>query len=283
MQTEITAQRKASTARARPMQIRTLEINGQRLRVAVWPGESTDRPPLLLCNGIGVGLELLAPLAESLSGLEIIAFDVPGAGQSPPPNKPYRLWMMARLVSRMLDELGYGQVDVLGISWGGTLAQQFALQNRRRCRRLILVATLQGVPLIPPSLAVLWKFATPRRFNDAEFRRKVAGEMYGGALRVQPELVGGLDALYSRVNRHGYLFQQFALWGWTSVPWLPLLPQRTLIMAGRDDPVVPLINAHLMARLMRRSQLHIHDDGHLYLVTSAAASGRVVEEFLQAA
>lgn len=282
MQTKISAESDASAASTRPMHIRTLEIGGQSLRVAIWPGELTCRPPLLLCNGIGAGLELLGPLADALGGVHIVAFDVPGAGHSPAPRRPYRMWMMARLVSRMLDELGYGEVDVLGVSWGGTLAQQFALQNPRRCRRLILVATMQGFPMIPPPLGVLWKFATPRRLNDAEFRHEVAGDIYGGALRAQPDLMSGLGPLYARAARRGYLFQQLALLGWTSVPWLPLLQQRTLVMAGSDDPVVPLINAKFLARLIRRSQLHVYDDGHLFLVTNASAAGRIVDEFLQA-
>jgi len=264
------------------MTIHWLEIGAQRLRVAVWPGAHAARPPLLLFNGIGSGVEFLAPLAQALPGVETIAFDIPGAGRSPAPRRPYRLWTMARLVSRMLDQLGYAQVDVLGVSWGGTLAQQFALQNPRRCRRLILVATTHGIPMVPPSLSVLWKFATPRRFNDARYRTRIAGEMYGGALRSRPELIRSLAPVAARVDRRGYLFQQLALVGWSSVPWLPLLRQRTLVMAGRDDPVIPLVNAHLMARLLRCGRLHVHDDGHLFLVSNPAAAGHVVRRFLTA-
>jgi poly(3-hydroxyoctanoate) depolymerase len=264
------------------MAIRWLEIGTQRIRAAVWPGEASGRPPLLLCNGIGTGLEFLAPLAQALPRVETIAFDIPGTGCSPSPRLPYRLWMMARLVSRMLDQLGYTEVDVLGVSWGGALAQQFALQNPRRCRRLILVATTHGIPMVLPSLSVLWKFATPRRFNDAIYRSRIAGEMYGGTLRAHPGLIRNLAPGVARVDRRGYLFQQLALLGWSSAPWLPLLPQRTLVMAGRDDPAVPLINARFMARLLRRGRLHVYDDGHLFLVLNPAAAGRVVNQFLDA-
>jgi poly(3-hydroxyalkanoate) depolymerase len=274
--------REAPTESARPMQVRTLAIGRQQVRLAVWPDASPERPPLLLCNGIGAGFELLTPFANALPGVETIAFDVPGAGRSPAPRHPYRLWMMARLVSRLLDELGHAQVDVLGVSWGGALAQQFALQNPRRCRRLVLVATMQGMPLIPPRLSVLMKFITPRRFNDPEYRGQFAGEMYGGAARTDPGLMRSLAPMFGQVDRRGYLFQQLALCGWTSVPWLPLLPQRTLVMAGRDDPTIPLTNARLMARLIRGSRLHVYDDGHLFLVSHPEAAGRVVDEFLQA-
>src|ERR1700735_2368506 len=104
----------------RPVQIRTIEVGRQRLRVGIWKGIGT-RLPLLLFNGIGAGFETLTPFAAALADIEMIAFDVPGAGESPAPSYPYRLWMMANLASRLLDSLGYGQVDALGVSWGGTL------------------------------------------------------------------------------------------------------------------------------------------------------------------
>jgi poly(3-hydroxyalkanoate) depolymerase len=269
-------------AAARRMELRTLDIGGQRLRVAVWPGsDDRARPPLLLFNGIGVGLEFLRPLADALAGVEIVAFDVPGTGESPPPRVPYRLWTMARLAGRVLDRLGYAQVDALGVSWGGALAQQFALHNPRRCRRLVLVATSQGIPMAArPS--VLWKFLTPRRLEDAAYRTRVAGEIYGGAARSGSEAMRRLAPLYQGASRRGYLLQQLALLGWSSVPWLPLLRQRTLIMAGRDDPIVPLVNARLMARLIPLARLHVYDDGHLYIVSNPVAVAGVVDEFLQA-
>jgi pimeloyl-ACP methyl ester carboxylesterase len=68
--------------------------------------------------------------------------------------------------------------------------------------------------------------------------------------------------------------------GWTSLPWLRRLPQPTLIMSGRDDPIVPWINGWIMARLIRDSRLHIFDDGHLGLITSATQLAPVVRAFL---
>src|SRR5438876_3192364 len=171
---------------------RTTTIDRQRLRIAIRPGNGT-RTPLLLMNGIGVNLEVLQPYVDALDpAIEVLRFDVPGTGGSPAPRIPYRFSAHARLVTKMLDQLGYGEVDVLGVSWGGALAQQFALQNPRRCRRLILVATTHGIPMVLPSLLVLWKFATPRRFNDAIYRTRIAGEIYGGALRARPELIRSL-------------------------------------------------------------------------------------------
>jgi poly(3-hydroxyoctanoate) depolymerase len=81
-------------------------------------------------------------------------------------------------------------------------------------------------------------------------------------------------------SRRGYLYQQLALLGWTSVPWLPLLRQKTLVLAGDDDPVVPVVNARILASLIRRAKLQIFNDGHLFLISSADEAAKAVREFL---
>ncbi len=65
----------------------------------------------------------------------MVRFDVPGVGGSPTPKVPYTFAMLACFVARLLDRLGYDRFDVLGVSWGGGLAQQLAVQTPRRCRR----------------------------------------------------------------------------------------------------------------------------------------------------
>src|SRR5437868_14211101 len=128
-----------------PVETRTITVRGQRLRVAIRIGDGT-RTPLLMMNGIGVNLEVLQPFVDALDpAIEVIRFDVPGTGGSPAPLIPYRFSMHALLLTKMLDQLGYRQVDALGVSWGGVLAQQFAFQYPKRCRRLILVGTATGV------------------------------------------------------------------------------------------------------------------------------------------
>lgn len=260
----------------REMLLNQVTVHGKSIRVAVWPGVKKD-PPLLLLNGIGASLELLVPFADAMGDREIVAFDVPGAGESEATVLPYRLWMLSLVAGGVLDKLGYGQVDVLGVSWGGAFAQQFALMNPRRCRKLILAATSQGVLMVPPKLSVLAKFITPRRFNDANYRKEIAGEIYGGKAR---DSKGAIEA-FRMTSKRGYLYQQLALLGWTSLPWLPLLQQQTLVMAGDDDPVIPIANAKILKTCIRGAQLHILKDGHLFLISSAEESARVVSNFLE--
>ena len=158
------------------------DVHGQMLRVGVRRGERT-RPALLLFNGIGASIELVAPFLDAFPGPEVIIFDVPGVGGSPAPTLPYRPWTLARLSARLLDQLGHSQVDVLGVSWGGALAQQFAFQHAKRCRRLVLAATSPGHLMVPGKTTVLLKMATPRRYKDPDYMQRIAGDIYGGVLR----------------------------------------------------------------------------------------------------
>ena len=173
-------------------QMRTLSIGGRVLRVAARDG-NPDWPPLLLCNGIGARLEVLQPFVDALDRRRaIIRFDMPGIGGSPAPALPYHLATLPPLLSGLLDQLGYQQADVLGISWGGGLAQQFALSRPDRVRRLVLVATGPGALMIPGHPRVLLRMLTPRRHHDPAHAARIAGELYGGSVRDDPALARDL-------------------------------------------------------------------------------------------
>ncbi|HML08463.1 MAG TPA: poly(3-hydroxyalkanoate) depolymerase [Xanthobacteraceae bacterium] len=261
------------------MQISLRDVDGQALRVGVRRGEKA-RPPLLLFNGIGANIELVEPFLDALDGPEAIVFDVPGVGGSPAPRLPYRPWMLARLTARLLDQLGHEQVDVLGVSWGGALAQQFAFQHARRCRRLVLAATSPGSLMVPGKLTVLLKMATPRRYKDPDYMKRIAGDLYGGALRGSPELVHKHLRHVRWSSDYGYYLQLIAGLGWSSLPWLRFLGQPTLVMAGTDDPIVPVANGRILASLIPDARLVTIDDGHLFLVTSAGDSAEIIARFL---
>ena len=268
-------------------EVRTVAVGGQRLRVAIRPGTngvgSPPRPPLLLINGIGARLEALEPFAAAVDpAVEVIRFDPPGVGGSPPPPGPYRFTGLCRLIAGLLTELGHDHADVLGISWGGAVAQHFAAFQRARCRRLVLAATAAGAPMVLARPSVLARLVTPRRYLDRAYLERVAGDLYGGSART--DWAAASTALHKgeelpRSSR-GYLYQLAAVAGWTAVPFLPWLRQPVLILAGDDDPIIPLANARLMHRLVRDSRLHVYPGGHLGLITEAAALAPVVDGFL---
>jgi poly(3-hydroxyalkanoate) depolymerase len=269
--------------KAAPETMRSIIVDGRQLRVCLRAGDPA-RPPLLLINGIGASLEVLQPFVNELDpAVGVIRFDVPGVGGSPLPRRPYRFGGLCRLIAQLLSVLGHSPVDVLGISWGGGVAQHFAVFQRQRCRRLVLVSTATGSLMVPARPAVLSKMITPRRYLDPEYLRTVAADLYGGTARTEPGRASALMHADSRVGSpQGYLYQLTAGLGWTSLPFLPLIRQPTLIVSGDDDPLIPLANARLMHRLIPRSQLHVYHGGHLGLVTEAAELAPVVSRFLTA-
>jgi poly(3-hydroxyalkanoate) depolymerase len=256
-----------------------IPVLGQQIRVNVRKGNGV---PLVLCNGIGASLEVLDPLVDQLHpDTTVVRFDVPGSGASPISPLPYGFPYLAAMLGRLLTQLGFDdRVDVLGFSWGGALAQQFAFQNPRRCRRLILVSTGTGALMVPAGPAVLAKMLTPRRFLDHDYAAVIAGALYGGTVRTDPSLVKQLfDRQLMAGSRVGYLHQLTAGAVWTSLFALPLIRQRTLIVAGLDDPIIPVVNAKVMARLLPHSTLHLHAGGHVDLITNAAELAPVIESF----
>ncbi len=258
-----------------------VRVLGHDVRVAVRPGTAPG-PPLVLCNGIGASLDLLQPFVDEVDPrIEVVQFDVPGVGGSPMPKVPYNFAMLAWLVGTLVDRLGYDRFDALGISWGGGLAQQLAFQYPRRCRRLVLVSTGTGMLMMPARLNVLSKMLTPRRYRDPAYAKAIAPVLYGGRMRRRPDEVRHVVYEQERLgSRTGYFLQLLAGVGWSSLPALPLIRQPTLVLAGNDDPIIPLVNARIMHALLPNATLHVYDDGHLGLLTSADELGPLVSRFL---
>jgi poly(3-hydroxyalkanoate) depolymerase len=263
--------------------MRVLAIGGRAIRVSVRES-SPGWPSLLLCNGIGASMELLQPFVDALDPRRgIIRFDMPGIGGSRAPVLPYHLATSAPLLAGLLDQLGCPQADVLGISWGGGLAQQFALSRPDRAGRLVLVATGPGALMVPPHPGVLLRMITPRRHRDPGYAARIAGNLYGGSARKDPTVARDLLHATTRLGpAHGYYYQLLSTAGWTSLPRLPWLRTPTLILAGDDDPIIPLANARIMHRLIPRSELHIYHGGHLELAAHPERIAPVVEAFLDA-
>ena len=263
---------------------RTLTVAGRRIRVAVRPGTDPAVRPLVLVNGIGASLELFEPLVEVLDPCrEVIRFDVPGIGGSQGSHVPLPMAALATLLADLLDQLddltgvSHRVVDLLGLSWGGGIAQQFALQYPRRTGRLVLASTGTGVMMVPARIGVLARMLTPRRYNDPSYRHRAGREIYVG------EDAAAVDALFSRVHagpRDG-------------------LPAPAVRAHDVDEPAGAAHDLGADARPRRSARpghpgrerppdgvaaphgtVHLHEGGHLGILTRPRELGRVVEDFL---
>jgi len=261
--------------------IRFVDVDGVRLRTSI----RGTGPPLLLITGLGASLDLAQPFERELTarGVQAVAFDAPGVGESTAYALPRRMPGIARTIEAMLDALGYDCVDVLGVSLGGVIAQQFAHQAPGRVRRLVLAATGPGLGGVPGSPRALLALATPRRYRQPDFYRTIAGRVYGGAARRDPDalLHGSLARFAEPPSMRGYLSQLYAITGWTSLPWLHTLRQPTLVLNGDDDPIVPPVNGRILTRCIPNARLHvIHGAGHLFLLDHPAEMAALITRFL---
>ncbi|HMD56938.1 MAG TPA: alpha/beta hydrolase [Solirubrobacteraceae bacterium] len=266
------------SARRRTMQVR---VDGLTLRVA----RRGSGPPLLLLTGIGANLDMWQPFERLVRGRELIALDAPGTGLSDRTRCPKRMSGLARLVAALLDELDVAHADVLGYSFGGLLAQELAHRSPERVRRLILCATAQGLPVIPPSPLPALMLVTPARYYDRRLFDLMIPYIAGGRTRRDPgQLEQQAAARLARPPQLlGYAYQLYAASGWSSVPWLWRIKQPTLIIAGDDDPIIPLANPKLMARMIPASQLRVvKGGGHLFLLDEPESVVDDIDAFLDA-
>ena len=257
------------------------EHEGLRVRYGVRSGNS-DSVPLLIFNGVGQSIEVLQPLIEALDGIEVIAYDVPGTGMSDTPVLPLRYGRHAKLASALISHLDYERIGAMGSSWGGPLAQEFTRQNPERVEKLILAVSPPGNLMVPGHPGVYWRMAHVKRFTDRNYMRSIASHIYGGTIRTDES---SLDAHIKRLkppSRRGYFYQALTLWGWTSVPWLWRLKQPTLIIQGEDDPMVPNINARMMACMIPQSRLEFVDCGHMLILTRVPQISGMIRGFMVA-
>ena len=216
-----------------------------------------------------------------LEGFKSIAFDPPGVGTTKSTSRPMTMHGLAGFTAAVLDALDVDKVHVLGASFGGAVAQQLAVRHPRRVRRLVLVSTSFGGFALPGSPRAAWHFIHPAGYSPQRLA-KTAGSMFGGRLRSHPQIAESLH--FSRPSGvRNTLFRAFPLWLWTSLPWLHSIRHPTLVIGGDDDPVTPLINHRLMAKLIPHGVLHVvRGGGHMVLVDSPEIVAPKIVQFLHA-
>jgi poly(3-hydroxyoctanoate) depolymerase len=255
-------------------------VDGLRLRVRI----RGSGPPLLLVMGLGGSIELWDPFVDAIEGRETIAYDAPGTGESDVPRRPLRMRKLAALAEGLVSRLGYDCVDVLGVSLGGAVAQQLAFQAQERVGRLILAATACGLGAVPGNPLALAMLLTPYRYYSKRYLNLVAPFLYGGGARRRSLMDQQAAArLHRPPSLRGYYIQIMATVGWSSLRFLGKIQQPTLVMAGDDDPIVPLTNGRILARRIPDARLHVvKGGGHLFLLDRARESAAVIEQFLGA-
>lgn len=268
-----------SAANAKP-KMRTATIGGRKVRYLVHEAD-TDTRPLLICNGLGQSIEVLFPLIEELGARTIICFDVPGVGRSNVNRGVRTIPDYACFALELMDRIGIRQCDILGISWGGAVAQQMAFAAPERVGKLVLAITSAGgigswwgTPL------ALSEILFPLRYLSKAYGDFIGPWMYGGETALQPETFKEYSKHALRPTMEGYFAQVQAMCSWTSLPWLKTLTQPTLVLAGQFDGLIPFPNQILLAQQIPQARLHVFPADHLLMFTRRREVGTLISSFL---
>ncbi|CAA9243685.1 MAG: hypothetical protein AVDCRST_MAG50-1792 [uncultured Acidimicrobiales bacterium] len=271
----------------------TVAVGGHTLRVSVCEHAASDAPPLFLLGGLGGNIELWDSLRAALPGRTTIAYDAPGTGRSSTHWRPLAISELAGVVSLLLDELHIGEVDVVGYSFGGFVAQELA-RREPRVRRLVLAATgcgmaqpgestlpMTGRAAVSTPLAMA-SLMTPARYH-------ATGPVGTGLLRLafgDPTSIGLQSAARARRDAPpdwiGYWWQVMAASAWSSRGWLDEIRQPTLVVAGEHDPVAPPASGEFLAgRIPGARLVVVPDAGHSFLLADDVdGAAALIEGFL---
>lgn len=141
----------------------------------------------------------------------MVVFDMPGTGESETPVLPMRMSDYARVTREVLQALDYrDRIDLAGVSWGGFLAQRYAMQYMGEVRRLILAATSPGFTMFPAQANTVRHMVTRKRYLSADHMARIGPALYGGLARRKPDILRAHANEVRPPSACGYLFQLMA-------------------------------------------------------------------------
>jgi pimeloyl-ACP methyl ester carboxylesterase len=259
--------------------------NEVRLAYQVYLGTPAV-PPLVMIMGLAGVKEDWRQLAPGLAvNRPVLVMDNRGIGESDVPPGPYTISMFVDDVLAAMDELGWKQADVFGISMGGMIAQQLVLAQPERVRRLILGCTMHGGPRqVPPRPEVL-QALLPQRNVDPQFalRKAMMVNYTPQWVESHPEFFDALlreNTRYKRSSR-GIMAQMQAIMKFDVENLLSQIGCPTLVIHGDEDQLLPLPNGQAIAAKIPGSIFHLlHHCGHVFWHMDEGESQRVIELFL---
>ena len=238
--------------------------------------------PVLLIMGLGWTSAMWHRTRPILAGhYRTIALDNRGAGRSDVPPGPYSIALMASDAAAVLDAAGIERAYIFGVSMGGMIAQEFALQYPQRVHSLILGCTASGGPhAVQPDSEVL-ETLFRRGSSPDEFAESMNPFIYHSSTpreRIEEDMAL-LRQWYSTDT--GFTAQLQGIMGWEAHGRLPQIGARTLVVHGDSDRLIPPANGELIAKRIPNAKfVLIRNAGHIFSTDQPAATDREVLEFL---
>jgi pimeloyl-ACP methyl ester carboxylesterase len=254
----------------------TVRIGSQEVRYVrrKAPGTAPGDLPIVVLPGWGAHIEAVGPILAALDGAsDLIALDLPGFGESEPPEQAWDVDSYARFMIHFLDELGVDRAHLVGHSHGGRVSIALAADEPERVGRLVLVDSAG----IPPKRG--WRYR--RRVAVAKLGRLIANVGGAPGRRLQ-------EKMRARVASRDYLEASEAMRGTFRAVIaadlsgrLPRIGAPTLLVWGDRDEDTPLWMAHRMEELIPDAGLVVLEGaGHYSYADAPGQFGTVARRFL---
>ena len=248
-----------------------------------------DGEPLLLIMGYGQYSAHWSPLIPPFSQeYRVISFDNRGTGRSDKPEIPYTMKMMAADAKGLLDAIGVDSAHVFGVSMGGMIAQEFALNYPGKLISLILGCTQCGgtktVLPTPEALAFLLNPEMGKLSVEERARETAPWLVSQEFIDKNPEAVELYVALTSKYPTpiHGFACQAQAIAAHDTYDRLPQITAPTLVIAGSADRIIPAGNSRIIAPRIKDAELVILENaGHGFFIDAEAETTRIILDFLR--
>jgi pimeloyl-ACP methyl ester carboxylesterase len=248
-----------------------------------WDEQGTGAP-LLLIMGLSYPSYMWHRSRPALAArYRTIAFDNRGVGQSDVPPGPYSMELMASDAAAALDAAGVERAHLFGVSMGGMIAQEFALQYPARVQSLILGCTASGGPHAvraePAALEVLMR----QGMSPDEAAIAIRPFIYAPA--TPQKLIDEDMAIRKKwyPTAEGRLAQWLGILSWEAYNRLSQITAPTLVIHGDSDRLVPPENGKLIAaRIPGAKLVMLPGASHIFSTDQPVAAEQAVLKFLSA-
>lgn len=249
-------------------------------------GEAGDQYPLVMVMGLSGVKEDWLELSQSLARhRQLVVIDNRGIGESDIAEGPYSINMMADDVRAVVDKLAWDKFDLIGVSMGGMISQQFVLNYPRRINKLILMSTAHGGPgQTAVSAEALRAFQTDANMSAFDKVKQFSQINYTPEwIAANPQQFNENihETLKYKRSGRGVLNQMGAIMGFDLENEIHQISVDTLVIHGTGDRLLDFRNGQLIEEKIPNARLMpIKDAGHLVWKVDRGESARAIERFL---